>query len=112
MQIASIGIDLGKTLAVSSCLLRKLPTQRTCPSGPTQGEKSRLLPLVSSTVSSVFAKLSMKSWLVHHWIGLSGGGLAYCQFSVCRFFGVRRLVLKGDSWTFEYRRRKHPENVD
>ena len=53
----------------------------------------------------------MESWLVHHWIELSGGGFAslWPLLRLCRFLRVRGLVLQGDSWTFEYRRRKDME---
>lgn len=54
----------------------------------------------------------MDSWLVHHWFGLSGGGLGLLPaLRMCQLFQVQHIVLKGDSWPLEYRRREHPEVV-
>jgi hypothetical protein len=51
------------------------------------------------------------TWLIHHWIWLStgGGGLGaiWPLQRLYRLFRVRRLIVKGDSWKFSYRRRKN-----
>jgi hypothetical protein len=91
----------------------------------TAGEENLLLRGLTNTLfywsfdRFLFFRLStpigrggfMESWLVHHWIELSGGGCAslWPFLRLCRFLRVRCLVLKGESWTFEYRRRRDLE---
>jgi hypothetical protein len=52
----------------------------------------------------------MNSLQVRHWMVLLGASLSVWRvLRVCLFPWVRHFVLAGDSWTFEYRRRKHSE---
>jgi len=46
----------------------------------------------------------MDVWLVHHWKTLPGGWGVPLGIWLWRGLRPRRLSLKGDTWTFKYRR--------
>ena len=49
----------------------------------------------------------METWLAHHWMMITGGGVGILPvLRACKALRVRHLVLKGDSWTFEFRASK------